>query len=243
MINGILGKKIGMTQIFKETGEVIPVTAIEAGPCFVLQVKTVKSDGYNAVQLGFGTKRETIVNKADMGRFKKAKLKQPVRFVKEIRADSVEDIKLSDNITLDIFTAGDYVDIIGTSIGKGFQGGVKRWHWEGGPKTHGSMSHRRPGSIGSSTSPSRVFKGHHLPGHMGNKRVTVQNVEVVDIDKENNIMLVKGAVCGAKGNYLIIKKALKKKKRKEQKPQAPAPETKDKKFKVEKKPKVEKKKS
>lgn len=218
MINGLLGKKIGMTQIFKDEGRIVPVTVIEAGPCQVLQVKSPDKDGYAAIQLGFDSKKEARVNKPQMGRFKKIKA-NPVRFIKEIKTGNLEGVKPADNITVDIFTAGDYVDITGTSIGKGFQGGVKRWHWKGGPKTHGSNSHRAPGSIGSSAEPSRVYKGQHLPGQMGNAKVTVQNLEVVEIDKENNLMLVKGAVSGPKGRYLIIKRALKKK-RKELKIQA-----------------------
>lgn len=217
MINGLLGKKIGMTQVFRDGGRIVPVTVIEAGPCVVLQVKSPDKDGYAAIQLGFGNKKKTSVNKPQMGRFRKINA-DPVCFVKEIKTDNHEVVKPADKITLDIFTAGDYVDITGTSIGKGFQGGVKRWHWKGGPKTHGSMSHRAPGSIGASSAPSRVFKGQHLPGRMGNAKVTVQNLEVVEINKENNLMLVKGAVSGPKGRYLIIKRALKKKK-KEPKPQ------------------------
>lgn len=222
MIKGLLGKKIGMTQIFKETGEVVPVTVIEAGPCPILQVKSKEIDGYVSLQLGFDSRKERGVNRPQMGRFKKAKLK-PVRFIREIRVDNAEDLKTPDSIMVDIFSVGDYVDISGVSIGKGFQGGVKRWHWKGGPKTHGSTSHRAPGSIGASSDPSRVFKGQHLPGQMGNKKVTEQNLEVVDVDKENNLLLVKGAVPGPKGSYLTIKKALKKRK-KEPKTTEAAPE-------------------
>lgn len=221
MINGLLGKKIGMTQIFKDTGEVVPVTVIEAGPCVVLQIKSPQTDGYAAVQLGFDNRKETRTNRPQMGRFKKINV-APIRFIKEIRTGNLQDLKVADRITVDIFTAGGYVDITGTSIGKGFQGGVKRWHWKGGPKTHGSTSHRAPGSIGASSDPSRVFKGQHLPGQMGNRRVTVQGLEVVEVDKENNLILVKGAVPGPKGNYLLIREALKKK-RKEPQPQAKPP--------------------
>ncbi|MFH1868232.1 MAG: 50S ribosomal protein L3 [Candidatus Omnitrophota bacterium] len=212
MINGILGKKLGMTKIFQDTGAAISVTVVEAGPCPVLQVKSKERDGYTSVQLGFDIKKERNVNKPHMGRFNSVKVK-PVRFIKEIRAANVKDVKASENITVDIFTVGDYVDVSGVSIGKGFQGGVKRWHWKGGPETHGSMSHRAPGSIGASSNPSRVYKGHHLPGQMGNKRVTGQNLEIMDIDKENNLLLIKGSVPGSKGSYLTIKKALKKKKK------------------------------
>lgn len=220
-----------MTQIFKDTGEVVPVTVIEAGPCVVLQIKSPDKDGYTAVQLGFDSKKEARAKKPQLGRFKKINV-DPARFIKEIKTDNLEGIKPADKITVDIFTAGDYVDITGVSIGKGFQGGIKRWHWKGGPKSHGSMSHRAPGSIGASSDPSRVFKGQHLPGHMGNRRVTIQNLEVAKVDKENNLILIKGAVSGPKGSYLIIKKALKKKRKEpktEAKPEKKQPKAKKKK--------------
>lgn len=209
MIKGLLGKKIGMTQVFKDTGELIPVTVIEAGPCHVLQIKPANSKGIYAVQLCFDKKNEKHVNKPDMNNFKKANV-APCRFVKEVAADDVSDLKPADAIMVDMFQKGEYVDITGTSIGKGFQGGVKRWHWKSGPRTHGSTSHRAPGSIGSSTTPGRVIKGHHLPGHMGNAKATVQNLEIVDVDKEKNMLVVKGAVPGYEGNYLIINKSFKK---------------------------------
>lgn len=212
MLNGLLGKKIGMTQIFEEAGRVIPVTVIEAGPCVVLQVKSVEKDGYSAVRIGFDEKKEAHTNKPQAGTFKKANTK-PLTVIKEIRTNDTEGIKVADSIRLDMFTTGDYVDITGTSIGKGFQGGIKRWHWKGGPKSHGSMQHRAPGSIGASSDPSRVYKGQHLPGHMGSRKVTVHGLEVAEVDKENNLLLVKGAVAGAKGNYLIIRKSFKKKKK------------------------------
>jgi large subunit ribosomal protein L3 len=198
----------------------VPVTLIEAGPCVVLQVKSIQKEGYTACQLGFDGKKEASTNKPDMGRFRKIKT-APLRFTREIRVngEDAKNMKPADNITLDIFSVGDYIDVSATSIGKGFQGGVKRWHWKGGPKTHGSMSHRAPGSIGASSDPSRVYKGQHLPGHMGNQKVTAQNLEVVAVDKENNLMMVKGSVPGPKGNYLIINKSFRKKK-KEPKPQA-----------------------
>jgi len=212
---GLLGKKIGMTQAFGADGEVIPLTVIEAGPCAVLQLKSEDSDGYFAIQLGFGEKKETRANKPDLGRFKKAGA-SPKSFIREIRVTrdgmkkDEEEYKLGQQIIVDIFQQGDFVDIRGISVGKGFQGGMKRWHWSGGPKTHGSMHHRRPGSIGASADPSRVFKGQHLPGRLGGKRATVQNLEVVKVDKENNLLLVKGAVPGHKNSYLVIKKAIKK---------------------------------
>ena len=212
---GLLGKKIGMTQAFGTDGEVIPLTVIEAGPCAVLQVKSAERDGYFAIQLGFGEKKESRASKPDLGRFKKAGV-SPKRFVRELRVMRGEtekddkEYKLGKEILVDVFQQGDFVDISGISVGKGFQGGMKRWHWSGGPETHGSMSHRRPGSIGASSDPSRVFKGHHLPGRMGGKKVTTQNLEVARVDKENNLLLVKGAVPGHKNSYLVIKKAKKK---------------------------------
>lgn len=206
---GILGKKIGMTQIFADDGRRIVVTLIEVGPCYVLQVKNKDTDGYNAIQLGFGDKKETSANRAVLGRFKKLNL-SPKGFVREIRISDDEHYEVGKVLSVDIFKNGDFVDVAGTSIGKGFQGGVKRWHWKGGPASHGSMSHRRPGSIGSSTNPSRVFRGHHLPGRMGGDRITVQNLKVIKVIPEQNLLVVKGAVPGCESNYLIIKKAKKK---------------------------------
>lgn len=202
MPKGLLGKKIGMSRCFNESGEVVPVTFIEAGPCKVLQVKTADKDGYPALQLGFDNKRQ-----------KTSKTKtQPLRFIKEVGKDAGEEIKPGQQLTVDVFKQGEFVDITGKSIGKGFQGGMKRWNWSGGKASHGSTTHRRPGSIGASAYPSRVVKGHHMPGHMGNEWVTVQNLEVVEIHKEDNILVIKGAVPGPKGNYLLIRKALKGKK-------------------------------
>jgi len=212
MVNGILGKKIAMTQIFLETGEVVPATVIEAGPCVILQVKSKETDGYNAVQLAFDTVKQSRVKKPLLGKFKKLNV-DPKRFIKEIRVSGSEGLETSQMITVEIFEKGDYVDISGTSIGKGVQGGVKRWHWHGGPESHGSMSHRAPGSIGASSDPSRVYKGQHLPGQMGNKRVTTQNLEVAEVDIENNLLIIKGSVPGHRDGYVLIKKALKKKKK------------------------------
>lgn len=208
MALGILGKKIGMTQIYRENGRIIPVTVIEAGPCYVLQVKSGEKDGYDAVQLGFIEKKEKNVTKPILGRFKKINV-TPKRFIREIRISNEQKFEIGQQLKVDVFEIGDAVDITGTSIGKGFQGGMKRWHWKGGKKTHGSTSHRRPGSIGSSTDPSRVFKGHHLPGRMGGDTVTVQNIEVVKVDPENNLLVVEGAVPGAVNGLLVIKKAKK----------------------------------
>lgn len=209
MAKGLLGKKIGMTQIFDENGQVIPVTVIEAGPCRVLQLKTIEKDGYSSIQLGFGQKKQSVVNKPELGHLRKSG-SHPPAFVREIRISTDEKYEVGQELKVDIFKPGDYVDITGTSIGKGFQGGMKRWHYSGGPKTHGSMSHRRPGSIGASADPSRVFKGHHMPGRMGGKKKTIQNLKVVRIDPENNLLMVKGAVSGKNNSYLIIKQALKK---------------------------------
>ncbi len=206
---GILGKKIGMTQVFGENGQIIPATVIESGPCCVLQVKTQSSDGYSAIQLGFQDTKDSKVNKPLREKFKKIKV-APKRFIKEIPVPDSKSYQVGQKIDVAVFSPGDFVDIIGTSIGKGFQGGMKRWHWKGGPKSHGSTSHRAPGSIGASAFPSRVYKGHHLPGHMGNQRVTVQNLEVIKVDKDNNLLLLKGSVPGHKNSYLIIRKSRKK---------------------------------
>ena len=205
---GILGKKIGMTHIYDGSGKVVPVTLIEAGPCSVLQVKTKESDGYAAIQLGYGAKREDLVRKADAGRYKKAGV-AAVQFVREFRLNDVSNYKLGQKLEADLFAKGDYVDVVGTSIGKGFQGGVKRWGWAGGPGGHGSMFHRAVGSIQSGARLGRVTKGHHLPGHMGTDRITVQNLEIMHVDKANNLILVKGATPGHKNGYLIIKEARK----------------------------------
>lgn len=202
-MKGILGKKIGMTQVFAEDGCVLPVTVIEAGPCRVIQVKDPEKDGYTAIQLGFdGIKKEKNITRPMSGHFKKASL-PPYRLLKEIK---MEGFKEGDTITVDIFNKGDRISITGVSKGKGFQGVMKRFHYHGGPASHGSMFHRAPGSIGSSSFPSRVWKGKGLPGHMGNERVTTRNIEVIDVRKEQNLLVVKGAVPGANGGYLIIRK-------------------------------------
>ena len=204
MLNALLGKKIGMTQIFDENGLSIPVTVISVGPCVVLGV-TDKN-----VRLGYEDKLEKKVKKPQLGMFKKLNI-APKRFVREVRAKlDDQEIKVGSEINVDIFKAGDFVDVTGTSIGKGFQGGMKRWNWSGGKKSHGSMTHRRPGSIGASAQPSRVLKGQHLPGHMGNRRVTIQNLKVVKVDVQNNILLVNGQAPGYNNNLLIIRKSVKK---------------------------------
>ncbi len=200
---GLLGKKLGMTNVFNEAGDMVCVTAIEAGPCAVLSVNAKN------VQLGFEQVVEKKLKKPQAGLFKKINV-SPRKFIREIAKEANMEYKVGEELKVDVFKSGDFVDVTGTSIGKGFQGGMKRWHWKGGPETHGSTSYRRVGSMGSSTTPGRVFKGHHLPGHMGNVRVTVQNLKVVKVDPENNIVLVEGAVPGHKNNYVIIKKAVKK---------------------------------
>lgn len=205
---GILGKKIGMTNIFDEKGRNVPITVIEAGPCRVLQVKTPATDGYNAIQLGFGEVAERLVRHVDRARFKKAGLNEKgLRFVREMRVKDASGYKVGQSITTEIFAKGDYLDVVGTSIGKGFQGGVKRWGWKGGPGGHGSMFHRAIGSIQSGARLGRVTKGHHMPGHMGTDRVTVQNIEIVDVDKD--LIIVKGSVPGHKNSFLILKEARK----------------------------------
>ena len=203
-----VGKKIGMTQIFNEEGKVIPVTVIEAGPCVVSQVKTEETDGYNSIQLGFGAIKESKVNKPERGHFTKANI-APARYLREFRVDSIEDVKVGDELKADIFMAGDKIDIQGTSKGKGFQGVIKRHGQHRGPMGHGSMYHRRPGSMGPTSTPGRVFKGKRLPGHMGRVTVTIQNLDVVRVDLDKNVILVKGSVPGAKGAILKVKSAVK----------------------------------
>jgi large subunit ribosomal protein L3 len=202
MANGILGKKIGMSQIFSDNGNITPVTLIEAGPCKLTAIRD------KSLQLAFGQIKEKQLTKAKAGLFKKLNI-TPAYLMREVPKDS-QEYQLGQEIKVDIFKAGDFIDVTGVSIGKGFQGGMKRWHWKGGPRTRGSTSHRRVGSMGSSSSPGRVWKGHHLPGHMGSRRITTQNLKIVKIDLENNLLLVKGAVPGHKNSYLIIKRAKKK---------------------------------
>jgi large subunit ribosomal protein L3 len=210
MNKGLIGKKLGMTQIFDEQGKVIPVTVIEAGPCVVAQVKTVETDGYNAIQLGFGDVKESKINKPEKGHFAKSKL-TPKKHLREFRLDSVENINVGDELKTDTFTAGDQLDIQGTSKGKGFQGVIKRHGQSRGPMGHGSMYHRRPGSMGPTSTPGRVFKGKKLPGHMGSQTITIQNLEVVRVDLDKNVILVKGSVPGAKGAILKLKTSVKSK--------------------------------
>ncbi len=208
MKKALIGKKLGMTQIFDENGTVIPVTVIEAGPCVVAQVKTIENDGYEAIQLGFGEVKDKKVNKPVKGHFVKANIPAK-KHLREFRLDSIEGIKVGDELKADTFVAGEKIDVQGTSKGKGFQGVIKRHGQHRGPMGHGSMYHRRPGSMGSTSTPGRVFKGKKLPGHMGRVTVTIQNLEVVKVDMDKNVILVKGSVPGAKGSILKIKSAIK----------------------------------
>lgn len=199
----ILGVKIGMTQIFGDNGRVIPVTAIEAGPCVVMAL-TEKN-----VKVGFGGTKENRLKKPQLGEFKKLGL-SPKKHIRELRVADRGEWKVGDEIKVDIFKEGDFVDVVGVSIGKGFQGGMKRWHWKGTPQTHGSNSHRRTGSVGASSDPSRIFKGKTMPGHMGNARITVQNLKVMKVDLANNLLVVRGAVPGHTNALLEIRRAIKK---------------------------------
>ncbi len=208
MKKGIIGKKLGMTQVFDEKGNVIPVTVIETSPNVVAQVKTIETDGYNSIQLGYGEVKEKHVNKPEKGHFAKAGLTAK-KHLREFRLDSVEEYKVGDEVKADIFEAGEKIDVQGTTKGKGFQGVIKRHGQHRGPMGHGSMYHRRPGSMGSTSTPGRVFKGKKLPGHMGRETVTIQNLEVVRVDMDKNVILVKGSVPGAKGAILKIKSAVK----------------------------------
>jgi large subunit ribosomal protein L3 len=207
MVEGLIGKKIGMTQKFDDLGNVIPVTVLKVGPCTVIQKKTKQKDGYAAVQLGLIEEKELRKpNKPRSGHFKKADI-VPARVIREVRFDEKSDIKEGSQFFVDIFGAGDKIHITGTSKGKGFAGVIKRWGFHGGKGSHGSMFHRRPGSIGASATPSRVVKGKKMPGQMGNERVTVKNLIVIESDKENNLLVVKGAVPGANRGYVLIKRA------------------------------------
>ena len=208
MKKALIGKKIGMTQIFDEKGNVITVTVIEAGPCTVVQVKSEETDGYNAVQLGFGEVKEKKVNKPEKGHFAKANLTAK-KHLREFRLDSTENVKVGDELKADVFAQGEKIDVQGTTKGKGFQGVIKRHGQSRGPMGHGSMYHRRPGSMGSTSTPGRVFKGKKLPGHMGVETVTIQNLDVVRVDLDKNVILVKGSVPGPKGAILKLKSAVK----------------------------------
>ena len=206
-MKGILGRKIGMTQVFTKSGKLIPVTVVEVEPNVVTQIKTVENDGYDAIQLGFDTKKEKNSTKANIGHAKKADT-APKRFYKEIRGVNVSDYTLGQELTVELFDEGEVVDVTGTTKGKGFQGVIKRHNQSRGPMGHGSQYHRGPGSMGTMR-PMRVFKGKKLPGHMGGLTVTIQNLEIVAVDKENNVLLVKGNVPGANKSLVIIKTAVK----------------------------------
>lgn len=208
-MKSIMGKKIGMTQIFDENGVMIPVTVVEAGPVVVTQIKTEETDGYNAVQVGFGEVKEKHVNKPMKGHFAKAGVALK-KHVKELRTeDGVENYSLAQEIKVDIFEVGEKIDVTGISKGKGFQGSIKRHGQSRGPETHGSHYHRAPGSMGSASDPSKVRKGKKLPGHMGHTRVTIQNLEVARVDAEKNLILIKGAIPGPKKGLVVIKTAVK----------------------------------
>lgn len=204
---GILGRKLGMTQVFTKSGKLIPVTVVEVEPNVVTQIKTIENDGYEAIQLGFDTKRENLANKPEMGHTNKAGT-TPKRFLKEIRGINIEDYKLGQEINIDIFETGEMVDATGITKGKGFQGVIKRHNQSRGPMSHGSHYHRGPGSMGTML-PMRVFKGKKLPGHMGSLTVTIQNLEVVKIDLENSVILIKGNIPGPKKGLVIIKSSVK----------------------------------
>ena len=207
MSKGILGRKIGMTQVFTDEGRALCVTVVEAGPCPVVQKKTVATDGYNAIQIGFSFMRESLSNKPRKGHFQKASLK-PMRFVREFKISDVESYEIGQEVKVDLFTAGDKIDVVGTSKGKGFAGMIKRHNASRGPMAHGSKYHRRTGSLGAK-GPARVFKGRELPGRMGGERVTIQNLEVVRIIADKNLILIKGSIPGANKSLVIIKPSVK----------------------------------
>jgi len=208
-MKGLIGKKVGMTQIFDETGAVQPVTLIEAGPCYVTQIRQETLDGYSAIQLGFGEAKPRRLTGGQLGHLKRSKL-PPLRFLREFRVREAGSLKNGDKITVEAFAIGDRVDVVGTSKGRGFQGGVKRYGFRGGPKTHGQSDRQRaPGSHGATSTPGRVFKGSRGPGHMGNERVTSQNLRVEFVDLERNLLGVKGSVPGPRGGLVVVKEARK----------------------------------
>jgi len=200
---GLIGKKIGMTQVFTADNSQVGVTAIQAGPCPVLMIKDKN------IQLGFDAVSEKSLKKPQSAFFKKLNI-SPRKVIKDLSKEANVEYKVGDELKVDLFAEGDFVDVSGVSLGKGFQGGMKRWHWKGGPRTHGSTSHRRVGSIGSTTTPGRVWKGHNMPGHMGTAKVTIQNLKVIKVDLANNVLLVEGGVPGFKNGYFVITKAKKK---------------------------------
>lgn len=208
MKKAILGKKIGMTQVFTEDGQLIPVSVIQAGPCQVVQKKTEEVDGYTAVQVGYEDKKERRANKPEKGHFQKANV--PVKkYLKEFKLDNAAELNVGDELTVEQFADGDILDVTGTSKGHGFAGTIKRWGTHRGPMTHGSHYHRGPGSLGACSDPSRVFKGKKMPGHYGVVKVTIQNLDLVKIDKERNLLLVKGSIPGPKGGLVVVRNAVK----------------------------------
>ena len=209
MINTIIGKKIGMTQVYDDNNVLVPVTVVEAGPCPVVQVKTVDSDGYNAVQLGFSAKKPKNSSKAELNHAKKAGLEVAPRILDEVRLAEAPQAKAGDTVTVSVFTEGQIVDVIGVTKGKGFAGVVKRFRVAGGPASHGSMFHRRIGSIGQRQTPGHVFKNQKMPGHMGSQQRTVQNLRIVKVDAEKNLLLVRGAIPGANGDTVVVRSAIK----------------------------------
>lgn len=207
-MKGLIGKKLGMTQIFDDEGRRIPVTVVEAGPCVVIQKKTVAKDGYNAIQVGFAAKDLARSNRPLMGHCKTA-AQGAFSYLRELRLDDIDQYNVGDTISADIFDVGEIIDVTGTSIGKGFQGVVKRWGFKGGRSTHGSRFHRAPGSIGCSATPARVFKNKKMPGQMGNERVTVQNLQIARVDASDNLLLIKGAVPGSTNGLVLIRNSVK----------------------------------
>lgn len=207
MQKGILGKKLGMTQVFAADGKIIPVTVVEAGPCVVVQKKTTATDGYNAVQVGFNTIKEKLINKPMKGHFAKHNVKA-TRYLREFRFENIDGFNVGDELKADVFAEGDLVDVSGISRGKGFAGGIKRWNFRRGPEAHGSKYHRAPGSLGQRDW-SRVPKGRKLPGHLGSDKVTVQGLRIVRVDADRNLVLIKGAVPGAKGSLIMIRDSVK----------------------------------
>jgi large subunit ribosomal protein L3 len=209
MISEILGRKLGMTQVYDAQNVLVPVTVVEAGPCTVVQVKTVETDGYNAVQIGFTTKKEKNSSGGELGHAKKAGLNAAPRVLAEVRLKDAPTLKVGDVVNATAFTEGQMVDVIGVSKGKGFQGVVKRWRVAGGPAAHGSMFHRRIGSVGMRQTPGRVWKNQSMPGHMGQERRTMQNLRIVKVIAEKNLLLVKGAIPGANGDDVLVRTAIK----------------------------------
>lgn len=212
MKKAIVGKKLGMTQVFTDDGRLVPVTVVEAGPCKVVQKKTMETDGYEAVQVGFETYAENrakkLVNQPEAGHFKKAGV-EPTRYLRELRLEDAAQMEVGQEIKADVFAAGDKIDVVGVTKGHGFTGAIYRWNQHTGPMAHGSKYHRGVGSMGANSDPSRVFKNKHMPGHYGVERVTIQNLEVVKVDQERNLLLIKGAVPGPNGSLLLVRNAIK----------------------------------